>query len=262
MKYARTFSAMVLLTVYLMACSDSTGPAAQDFEWSGQVAAGDQIEIKGVNGTVRASRTSGSRVEVTARRSGDQDDLSQVEIEVVQHAEGVTICAVYPDVPGEPPNECAPGDLGQMAVRDNDVTVTFTVSVPAGVVFVGATVNGNVEVTDLASDAVLATVNGNVTVSTTRHATAAAVNGSILAAIGLADWDRDLAFATVNGDVAVVIPANTNAEVQVGIVNGSFTSDFTLTQTSPGAWHGTLGTGGRNLSLATVDGDVTLSAGS
>ena len=45
----------------------------------------------------------------------------------------MTICAAYPDVPGQPANGCLPGDEGSTHVEDNDVRVDFTVSVPAGV---------------------------------------------------------------------------------------------------------------------------------
>ena len=67
----------------------------------------------------------------------------------MRHADGVTICAVYPNVDGRAPNTCEPGG-GQMNVRDNDVSVNFTVRVPAGVRFSGNTVNGKVEAHNLA----------------------------------------------------------------------------------------------------------------
>ena len=61
------------------------------------------------------------------------------------HAGGVTICAVYPSRDARKPNECPPGDGGRMNVQNNDVSVRFTVRVPAGVTFVGKTVNGEIE---------------------------------------------------------------------------------------------------------------------
>ena len=39
-----------------------------DFRWSGQIARGKRIEIKGVNGDVRAELASGNQVEVVARK--------------------------------------------------------------------------------------------------------------------------------------------------------------------------------------------------
>lgn len=239
---------------------NGNGPSDLDFEWSGTIAQGDRIEIKGVQGNITASGTSGSQVEVLARKSGQQDDPSEVTIEVVQHSEGVTICAVYPDVPGQEPNECLPGLQGNMSVQDNDVQVTFTVSVPAGVVFVGRNVAGSVEGNDLESEVLGRTVAGNVTVETTEIADASTVAGNITVSIGRADWGRGLAFETVSGSVDVEIPSNTNADVSASTASGTITSDFPLSGTST-LQTGRLGTGGPLLTLFTVSGNIRLRSG-
>ena len=128
------------------------GPvAAEDFQWRGRVAAGKTVEIKGVNGAIDATAASGDEVEVTATKKGRRSDPGSVRIEVVEHGEGVTICAVYPDVDGRR-NECRAGDGGHMNTRDNDVSVHFTVRVPRGVAFAPRTVNGDVEAEGLEGD--------------------------------------------------------------------------------------------------------------
>lgn len=241
---------------------DVLGPAEQSFEWTGQIAAGDRIEIKGVNGRVRATGTTAGAVSVSATKRSQRSDPAGVAIEVVPHADGVTICAVYPDVPGQARNQCLPGDEGSMNVRNNDVNVTFDVSLPAGVVFVGRTVNGTVSAIDVDSDAYLTTVNGDVQVSTSGLAEGSTVNGSITSTIGLSDWGEDLIFATVNGAAKVTIPGSTNAEVRLSTVNGSIDTDFALTEMSPRDVRGMLGSGGPMLIVSTVNGDVELWRGS
>ncbi len=130
------------------------GAAAQnEFHWKRKLAAGKAIEIKGVNGDVRAVAGSGE-VDVTALKHGRRSDPDEVKIAVVEHEDGVTICAVYPS-DGRRENTCEPGEGGHMSTRDNDVQVDFTVRVPAGVRFVGKTVNGAVEAANLASDLTL-----------------------------------------------------------------------------------------------------------
>jgi len=116
----------------------ATRPAAQaegdEFRWTGRLAAGRVIEVKGVNGRVHAEGTAdGGEVEVVATKRARRSDTSSVRIELVEHADGVTVCAVYPSRDRDKPNRCAPGDGGNMNVRDNDVQVDFTVRVPAGV---------------------------------------------------------------------------------------------------------------------------------
>jgi hypothetical protein len=251
----------VLAAATLVHCGESTGPNGLDFDWSGTIDQGDAIEIKGVNGNIVATAASGNTVRVTATKQAQQSDPALVDIEVVPHAGGVTICAVYPDVPGQPPNECAPRNQGHMSTQNNDVEVDFTVTVPAGVEYVGATVNGNVSGSGLGSNAFGTTVNGNIAITTSQFATALTVNGTITVAIDLADWGRDLDFTAVNGNVTVEVPSGTNADARLATVNGSISSDFSLTEVSPGNVQGTLGTGGPFLRLTTVNGNVRLDRG-
>ncbi|MDH3292185.1 MAG: hypothetical protein OEO20_11115 [Gemmatimonadota bacterium] len=268
-----------LVMAWSMACGDVTingpdwpkwppkdNPAGQvrvPFDWQGQVAPGRQIEIKGISGDIRAIAASGSDVVVKATKIGQPADVAAVSIDVVPHALGVTLCAVYPDVAGLPPNSCEPGLGGNMSVRDNGhgVDVEFTVEVPDGVTFVGRNVTGDVVATGLRSDAFVSTTFGDARVSTTRLATARTVWGSVIASIGLPDWGQDLEFTTTTGDVTVTIPAATNARVQAAAPSGSITSDFPLTQATPGDMRGTIGGGGPALKLATLKGDIALRRG-
>jgi DUF4097 and DUF4098 domain-containing protein YvlB len=261
MKALRTVVSTAIALAAVAGCDDSTGPIVLDFEWRGTIAQADAIEIKGFNGDIVATASSENTVTVTATKEGQQDDPEDVRIELIEHAGGVTICAIYPDVPGQPTNSCGAGDQGHLASQDNDVEVTFTVAVPAGVDFVGKTVNGSVSGTSLTSDAFATTVNGDVTVATTQLGTALTVNGSITVTIGLTDWNRDLEFTTVNGDVTVEVPAGTNAEVRLATTNGTISTEFSLTQVTATDVRGTIGNGGRLLRLTTVNGNVALERG-
>ena len=262
MKLNATTLSVILCSVSVLGCGESTEPVEELFSWSGVIAQGDQIEVKGVNGDVLAAPTTGSEVVLSALTDDHESDPSQVSFEVITHEAGVTICALYPDVPGEPPNECLPGDQGHMGARESDLEVTFVVGVPAGVVLVGRTVNGNVSAELMQSDSYIYTVNGFAIVSTVGQAMASSVNGFINAAVGSANWDRDLEFITVNGNVTVQIPSSTSAEVHASAVNGVITSDFSLTEVAPGVMQGVIGIGGPLLTLSTVNGNITLLQGS
>lgn len=108
------------------------------WEWRGSVAAGKTLEVRGINGTIRAEAATDRQAFVTAEKTARRDDPADVSIEVVEHEGGVTICAVYPGSG----NRCAPGG-GRMNVRNNDVEVDFVVRVPAGVLFAADDVNGS-----------------------------------------------------------------------------------------------------------------------
>ena len=232
-----------------------------EFRWHEPLAAGRVIEVKGVNGNVEATPSSSGEVEVVAVKSSRRSNLADVRIEVVRHSEGVTICAVYPNIEGRQANTCEPGSRGHMNVRNNDTEVSFTVRVPSGVRFVGRTVNGKVEANNLTADVDATTVNGNVEVTTTGLARATTVNGSITVVMGNANWTDDLAFKTVNGSIDVSMPASLSAEVEVKTLNGEISSDFPLTVTgtfSRRHMSGTIGGGGRSLQLETVNGSVNI----
>ena len=239
----------------------SFASAQSDFQWRGGLAAGQSIEIKGINGDVRAVAANSNEVEVTATRSARRSNPDSVRFEVVPHGGGVTICAVYPDVPGREPNRCEPGPHSRSQTRDNDVNVQFTVHVPAGVAFIGRTVNGSVDAESLQGDAEGHAVNGSVRLSTLGLVRASTVNGSITAAAGRADWTDAASFKTVNGDVTLTVPSVLNAELRAETINGSIDTDFPVTMTgriSRRRLSGTVGSGGQELSLSTVNGSIHL----
>jgi hypothetical protein len=236
-------------------------PQQNDFHWREPLAAGRVIEIKGVNGNVEATPASGGEVEVVAVKRGRRSNPEEVRIEVVRHADGVTICAVYPTPEGREPNTCQAGPNDRSHVQNNDVNVNFTVRVPAGVRFTGKTVNGRVEAEGLSADVEARTVNGGINVSTTGLARATTVNGSIRVSMGKADWSDELAFKTVNGGIDLSVPASLSAQVQAKTVNGDISTDFPITVTgtfSRRRLSGTVGAGGRELVLETVNGSVNL----
>jgi uncharacterized protein YaiE (UPF0345 family) len=193
--------------VFTPATAAAQSGAREEFRWQGQVQPGQNVEIRGVNGGIEAEPSGSNQIEVVAVKTARESDVRAVRIVVVPHAEGVTICAVYPDVPGEEPNECRPGG-GRNSTRDNDVKVQFNVRVPAGVTFTGRTVNGSIDAKDLDGRVSLNTVNGNVEISTSSYATVKTVNGSITARLGRADWQDVLEMKTVNGGITLHLPAS------------------------------------------------------
>lgn len=248
---------LLLTTVTLLATLQGT--TTRDFRWTGTLARGKTLEVIGVNGEVRAGPASGSTAEVTATKRGRKSDPKSVEIKVEETANGVTICAIYPSQEG---NSCHGGkSRGRREHDENDVHVNFVVRVPAGVTFIGRTVNGDVEATDLEGDARVTTVNGDAAVSTRGWAEASTVNGNVTASVGRADWTGPAEFQTVNGSVTLTLPASVNADVRASTVNGDIESDFPLTvrgRFGPRNVNGTIGSGGRSLSLATVNGSIAI----
>jgi hypothetical protein len=257
----RTATALVLLSGVLAPAL----AAQQPFNWKGKLAAGKTIEIVNINGEIRASGiAAGSEVAVSASKRARHDDPDEVEIKVVESETGVTICAVYPSRRSDRPNECRSGGRGHNDTKDNDVEVDFDVKVPAGVKFIGRSVNGAVEAEGLTADARAYSVNGDVRVASAGVVEASTVNGSIVASMGRADWVDELEFETVNGSVTLTMPADVNAELEIGTVNGSIDTDFPIMvsgRMNPQSLRGRLGKGGRDLEIKTVNGSIRLRKG-
>ena len=96
---------------------------------------GQTVEIKGVNGAIHAEPSPSGQVEVSAVKTGRRSDPRGCRASrSCPHADGVTICAVYPNVDDEP-NDARRAVRGHMNTRNNDVKVEFTVRVPAGANF-------------------------------------------------------------------------------------------------------------------------------
>jgi hypothetical protein len=261
----------------------AAGPAVtqEDFRWSGRIARGDEIAIRGLMGDVRAEVASGDQVEVIGRRVGD--DADQVRIEVVETDDGITICTLYPVRRRD-------GDEGRRSRRDNDgpcrngnsgqieiddARIDFTVRVPAGVRLAASTVEGNIEAMGLRSPVDAASVSGNVRVSTTESARAATVSGNVDATFGRTDGE-EMEFASVSGNVIVRLAGDVGAEVSANTLSGTIQSDFGLRirggrddDDDDGGFNvqvgqqasGTIGRGGPELSLNTVSGDIRVLRG-
>ena len=240
-----------------------TAPAAaqkeERFSWHGHLAAGQTVEIRGINGYVHATPATGGDVQVGALKHARRNNPADVKIQVVPSAQGVTICAVYPSS-GSRPNECRPGG-GHSETRNNDVQVDFDVQVPAGVRFDAHTVNGDIQATNLGADITAETVNGGIRATALGLVRAHTVNGGIDVTMGRADWTGTLDLATVNGGVSVTLPANASADVDAATVNGGLSTDFPLTvqgRFMRNRIHGTIGQGGRELKLHTVNGGIEI----
>jgi DUF4097 and DUF4098 domain-containing protein YvlB len=87
------------------------------------------------------------------------------------------------------------------------------------------------------------------------------VNGSINVRMDSLPGSGDLDYSTVNGSVTAMLPASLSAVLDMETVNGSISSDFPLTvsgKLSPRHIRATIGSGGREVRLHTVNGSVEL----
>ena len=182
-------------------------------------------------------------------------------MEVVEQPDGVTICAIYPSGESGRENRCTAGEGWHTSVHNTNARVDFTVRLPKTLRFSAQTVNGKVSAMGMGKYVRANSVNGSVKVSTNDLAEAKSVNGSVNVHMGRTDWNGTLEFKTVNGSITVEVPSDLNTEVRFRSVNGRLETDFPLTvqgSMGRGRVSGTIGKGGRELQLETVNGSAEL----
>jgi hypothetical protein len=265
--------------------SGSTSPAwsqharsAEPFVWEAAIADGATVEIKNVNGPIHARPAAGAHARVQAERTGRRDDPAQVEIQVVEHADGVTFCAIYPSARQR--NVCRPGPDGRVGAQNNDVQVAFTIELPPGVSLVARTTSGAITVEGLTAriegvttngdvhieggrEVWARTTNGSITLSSSGLASASTTNGQITARLGGVSGATPMRFLTTNGSVTLALPDATDADLSLATTNGSI--DLGLPVTVQGAigarrLRGRIGAGGTPIEVRTTNGSIRIIA--
>ncbi|HTG31289.1 MAG TPA: hypothetical protein VLB76_00060 [Thermoanaerobaculia bacterium] len=224
----------------------------QDFHWNGPLSPGQTLEVKGFRGHINAEQTDGPAV-VDAVKRGDGTPASAVEIKVETSGSGVQIVAVYPK--GKDPD-------------DVKVRVDYEVKVPKGVKFIGRTEIGDVVVQRLNAPVEAYTAIGDLDIATSSYAQGRTVNGKINAVMGQTDWSGTLSFLAVNGDVTVKLPTHADVRLSAESKTGHFDTDLFPTNGIGDRYgarpllgvdiDGTLGRGGRNLKIRTINGNIRL----
>ena len=252
---------MSALTVPAYAQTATSG----DFTWSARIPAGQWLHIRNINGDITVDRASGNEVEVVAtKRASRNGDPSRVRIEASRIGEGALVCAIWGEETTCDERGYHDPNRGRRNNNNNNgnVEVDFIVKLPAGVRANVSSVNGEVRVMGATAEVVASTVNGDVDASTAMGPIKAnTVNGDITVRMDALQGTEDLEFRTVNGSVNAYVPADFQGEVELQTVNGSLTTDFPITiqgRFNPRHMRATIGSGGRSLSLATVNGNIRL----
>jgi hypothetical protein len=232
-----------------------------DFHWQGSLKAGQTLEVINTNGEIRASHASGDAAHVNGILGSTEGD-HELFIEVVEYADGVTICAVY--AREKAPGRCHRGGVSSESGdwwHGHRAKINFDAQVPRGVQLNAMTTNGRVHCLNLESVVQAATTNGDVEVSTSEWASAKTTNGGVRVSMGNAKWSGELELMTTNGSVDVTLPASAEFQVHAATTNGGISTDFPVTvqgRFGPKSLSGTVGGGGRDLRVATTNGGIDL----
>jgi DUF4097 and DUF4098 domain-containing protein YvlB len=220
---------------------------SRNFDQTYALQPGGTFELTNVNGTVEVQGWDRNEVEVSAVKTAKEreSDLDRVNIEVEAKPNAVAVITRYPQDEGV------------------EVAVDYRIRVPHGAhVEHVATVNGTLRISGVDAIDELRTVNGNIEVyeggGTVRaHVT----NGNVHLELAHLH-EKDGMFAeTTNGSVMLLVPADTQADLEARCLNGSFTSELPVALEStlrPREMHGKIGRGGAPIRLRTVNGGIKI----
>lgn len=173
----------------------------------------------GTEATIEIVRVSRGRTDADARLG-----LQQVTVEVDQRGDRATVETHYPDNRNSRP--------------PYSVSVSYTVTTPAGTRLTANSVGGNIRVTGIRGDLSAMSVGGNVTISEAGHVIAAKTVGGTVSVNG-ADTDGVFEASSVGGNVTVQrIKAK---RLSVSTIGGSVTAnDVTCDAADLGTMSGTV----------------------
>lgn len=263
MSRSRAALAMVLGLGTLACVRSHEEPEA--FTWTGSIPAGSWVRLRNRSGSVEVRRAPGNDIQVVATKRWRRSRAREVRFEVARAGDNVVICALW-----SRRGRCGEDDYRDSANgrslldgwRRRDMRVDFTVLVPPGVQVDAKTVTGNVEISGAAAPVHVATVNGDLDVSTAvGPVIAATVNGNVTVRMDTLVGSGPIQLTSVNGSVTAELPAALDGDLDLSTVHGAYASEFPIAISGTvGERHarGTVGSGGRSIRLATVNGQVSL----
>ncbi len=217
------------------------------------------VWIRNTRGSVTVEPATGDSLQVSAVKTYRSSDTASVRLVAVPYDGGVAVCAVWGRDRG-----CGPGhgDIEMRRPRHNDVAVDFTVRLPRSAGLGATTMVGDVHVTGARGPLVIHTMSGDVDVATAKGPVKVeSMNGDVRVRVEAFGDTGGVSASTINGSVTAELPAQLDADVEATTVNGSITTDYPLTVNGKFAGRnmkGTLGRGGREVHLVTVNGSIRM----
>jgi len=254
--------------------SEGSGRCTAENSFHKNVDAGgiDKVSIETINGSIDVKGYDGNEIIVDAimKVTGEEQDvcdelLKKIKVEVDKEGKTLQI---------EP-------DFESTKKKGYNWSVSFTVQVPKRKEANAETLNGGIEVKDVAGgnfetinggtncfnlkgDAKAETINGGIEFSeVSGDVEASTINGSVNLECKKV-MPSDIEFSTINGKISVKILKIPDAELDISAMNGSIKIDGLPNiemKSKSRSFSSTLGSGKGNYELSTINGSVEFEVG-
>jgi DUF4097 and DUF4098 domain-containing protein YvlB len=256
---AAAITAVIMFAIY---GGRSSRESISAFEWSGNVAAGQFVNVRNTNGRIRIEPASGDQVEVQARV---RQSRGEVRILTNMDDGNLYVCPVVGNSGRCGPNGYQSGSgrsgLRRIFGQRTSMHVDITVLVPDGVFADASTSNGNLDMNGITGEARARTVNGRIELANVYGpVTARSTNGAIRVRLDSLPAGSPVALRSTNGSITASLPHELDADVELATTNGRITSAFPITsnEVSRRRLLGRIGAGGREVTMRTTNGSITL----
>ncbi len=222
-----------------------------------ELAPGGRVQISNVNGKIEVEPSTGTSVEVVARKSakGANPAAAKEAIERIEILEDVSPSSI--SIETKLPRG---GGWFQMG---GHTQVQYTVRVPVGVEAKFSTVNGGVEVSGLSGRVIAETTNGGVSArNISGPIEASTTNGGVDVELArLAEGGAKL--ECTNGGIRLRLPAESKASISASVTNGGINAEglsIEKTESSRRRLEGRLNGGGAPIRLEGTNGGIHITA--
>ncbi len=253
MNNSRLKASLLSLAVLATSCGVSGERYEAKINRQWPAASVHNLEIDEVNGSVTVEAGTGSDItleaQVTSRGVAPKKNAEN-EGYFTTRLDGDTLRIE---------REAGSGHVNLPFFKTDQVTINYTLHVPATVTLDLETVNGRISTHGISGATELATVNGPIEVDSpgTSAVNAHTVNGKVRARFLESFQGANL--KTVNGGIEAMLPASASFSCDLSQVNGDFEASFPLAiHSNPGRRRvsGDVNGGRYQLKITTVNGDV------
>lgn len=248
----RSSAFMRLLPLILLASLLTSAAGAKVTETIRQthpLAADGVVSLTNVNGSICISAWNRDEVAIKAvKKAPDAAALARIHVTIDARPQRLVITTTH--------------EKHGLFGHETKGEVDYTLQVPVGATLRKIdSVNSGVTVIGVHGAVVVHLVNGGIRVEDlTGSADLHSVNGGVQAAFSKVPPDVRVSMATVNGGCVLDLPPDAGARIDAHTVNGGLHSDLPLTLRDTGhhTLRGTIGKGGAEFTLRTVNGGITI----